>query len=115
MTQGPFLKKMIVFAIPLVISGLLQSLYNAADLVIVGIFRGDDAVAAVGSTGAISTLTVGLFLGLSVGAGVSVAHHIGAKEHDEVKKVTHTSILISAILGVVIAVVGFFASEGLLR
>ena len=115
MTQGPFLKKMIAFAIPLVISGLLQSLYNAADLVIVGRYRGDVALAAVGSTGAISTLTVGLFMGLAVGAGVSVAHHIGAKELYEVKKVVHSSLLISAILGVIIAVAGFFAAEGLLR
>ncbi|MBP3369475.1 MAG: MATE family efflux transporter [Clostridia bacterium] len=115
MTEGPFLRKMIAFAIPLVISGLLQSLYNAADLIIVGFFKGDVAVAAVGSTGAITNLTVGLFMGLSVGAGVTVAHHIGAKEYSEVKKIAHTSLLLSAILGIIIAAVGFFASESLLR
>ena len=115
MTEGPFLKKMVAFAIPLIVSGILQSLYNAADLIIVGFFKGDIAVAAVGSTGAITNLTVGLFMGLSVGAGVAVAHHIGAKEYDEVKKVAHTSLLLSAILGAIIAVIGFFASESLLR
>lgn len=111
MTEGPFLKKMIMFAIPLIVTGLLQSFYNAADLIILGIFRTDDAVAAVGSTGSITNLTVGLFMGLSVGAGVSVAHHVGAKEPEEVKKVAHTSILLSAILGVIIAVIGFFMAR----
>lgn len=114
MTEGPFLKKMIAFAIPLIITGLLQSFYNAADLIIVGFFRGDVAVAAVGSTGSITNLTVGLFMGLSVGSGVAVAHYVGAKQPEDVKKVAHTSILISAILGVVIAIVGFFMARTLL-
>ncbi|MBE6593657.1 MAG: MATE family efflux transporter [Ruminococcaceae bacterium] len=115
MTEGPFFKKMILFAIPLIISGVLQSLYNAADLIVVGFFKGDVAVAAVGSTGSITNLTVGLFMGLSVGAGVAVAHHIGAKEPEEAKKVAHTSILLSLILGVVIGAAGFMLSETLLR
>lgn len=115
LTEGPFLKKMIVFAIPLIVSGLLQSFYNAADLIIVGLFKGDVAVAAVGSTGALTNLIVGLFMGLSVGAGVTVAHYVGAKEHAEVRKVAHTAILLSAILGVIIGVAGFFAAESLLR
>ncbi len=115
MTEGPFLKKMIFFAIPLILTGLLQSLYNAADLVVVGQFRGDVAVAAVGSTSSLTNLIVGLFMGLSVGSGVLVAHHIGAKEDGEVKKVVHTSVLVSVVLGVIIAAVGFFAAEGLLK
>ncbi len=114
MTEGPFFKKMIMFAIPLIISGVLQSLYNAADMIIVGLYRGDVAVAAVGSTGSITNLTVGLFMGLSVGAGVAVAHHIGAKEYGEVKKVVHTSVLLSAVLGVIIAAIGFLISGTLL-
>ena len=115
MTEGPFFKKIILFAIPLIISGVLQSLYNAADLIVVGFFKGDVAVAAVGSTGSITNLTVGLFMGLSVGAGVAVAHHIGAKEPEEAKKVAHTSILLSLILGIVIGAAGFMLSETLLR
>lgn len=115
MTEGPFFKKMVVFAIPLIITGLLQCLYNAADLIVVGQFRGEVAVAAVGSTGSMTNLVLGLFMGLSVGAGVSVAHYIGAKEMGEVKKVVHTSILLSAILGVVIGGVGFIFAEDLLR
>jgi len=115
MTEGPFFKKMLLFAIPIVITGILQCFYNAADLVVVGQFRGDLAVAAVGSTGALTNLIVGLFMGLSVGAGVCVAHHIGAKEPDEVKKVVHTSILLSLICGIVIAALGFFFSSELLK
>ncbi len=115
MTEGPFFKKMLWFAIPIVITGILQCLYNAADLVVVGQFRGDLAVAAVGSTGSLTNLIVGLFMGLSVGAGVCVAHHVGAKEPDEVTKVVHTSVLLSLICGVVIAIFGFFLSEDMLR
>ena len=114
MTEGPFLKKMVFFAIPLVITGLLQSFYNAADLIVVGYFRGDLAVGAIGSTGAITNLTVSLFMGLSVGSGVTVAYHLGAKEYDETRKVVHTSILISVILGVIIGLIGFFTAETLL-
>jgi len=110
MTEGPFFKKMLVFAIPIILTGLLQCLYNAADLVVVGQFRGDLAVAAVGSTGSLTNLIVGLFMGLSVGAGVCVAHHIGSKEPEEVQKVLHTSVVLSLICGIAIAVVGCFFS-----
>ena len=110
MTEGPFMKKMVLFAIPLILTGLLQCLYNAADLVIVGQFRGDLAVAAVGSTSSLTNLIVGLFMGLSVGSGVLVAHYIGAKQYEDVKKVVHTSIIISAVLGVIIAIVGYVFS-----
>ena len=114
MTEGPFFKKMLVFAVPLIISGLLQAFYNAADLIVVGHYRGDFAVAAVGGTSSISHLVIGLFMGMSVGAGVCVAHHIGAKEQGEVKKVVSTSLILSAVLGVLIGAVGFFISEDLL-
>ncbi len=115
MTEGPFLGKMIKFAIPLVITGLLQCLYNAADLVVVGQFRGDVAVAAVGSTGSLTNLILGLFMGLSVGAGVLVAQYTGAKEYKEVKKVVHTSVILALVLGVVMGIVGFLLSGKLLE
>ena len=114
LTEGPFLKKMIIFAIPIVISGLLQCFYNAADLIVVGQFRGDLAVAAVGSTGSLTNLIVGLFMGLSVGAGVSVAYHVGAREEGEVRKTVGTSVSLCVICGAVIAVFGFFFSGKLL-
>ena len=114
LTEGPFLKKIISFIIPLILTGLLQNLYNAADLVVVGRFRGELALAAVGCTGALTNLIVGLFMGLSVGAGVLVAHAIGAGEHDRVERVVHNSILLSVILGVIVAIVGFAFAPRLL-
>ncbi len=114
MTEGPFFKKMIAFAIPLIITGLLQAFYNAADLIVVGHFKGDSAVAAVGGTGAISHLVIGLFMGMSVGAGVCVAHHIGAKENGEVKSVVSTALILSTALGVIMGIIGFFVSKELL-
>lgn len=114
MTEGPFLKKMVVFAIPILISGLLQCFYNAADLIVVGQFEGDIAVAAVGSTGSLTSLCLALFLGLSVGSGVCVSHHVGADEPGEARKVLHTSVILSALLSVVIAILGFILSPYLL-
>lgn len=111
LTERPFLKKIILYIIPLVFTGLLQSLYNAADLVIVGRFRGPGALAAVGTTGALTNLILGLFMGLSVGAGVVVAHHIGALEYKKVSRVVHSAIALSATLGIIMGVVGFIFSR----
>ena len=114
MTEGPFLKKMIIFAIPLILTGVLQCFYNAADLVVVGRFRGDLALAAVGSTGNLTNLITGLFMGLSVGAGVLVAQHVGAKEYEEVNKVVHTSIFLAFVIGIFISICGIFLARPLL-
>ncbi len=114
-TEGPLLKKIIIFAIPLILTGLLQQFYNAADLIVVGMFEGEMALAAVGSTGSLTNLIVGLFMGLSVGAGVSVAHLIGAKQYGEVKRVVHTAIPMAFVLGVAVSIVGFIFAPDLLR
>lgn len=114
MTNGPFLKKIAVFIIPIVITGLLQCFYNAADLAVIGQFRGEVALAAVGGTGAITNLIVGIFMGLSVGAGVTVAHYAGAKNADMVKRSVHTSISIALISGLLVSVIGFFMAPRLL-
>lgn len=113
MTEGPFLKKMIFFAIPLILTGLLQSFYNAADLIVVNLFSSSDAplVGAIGATSALTNLVLGLFMGLSVGSGVLVAHYVGAKRKRDVNKVLHTSVLLSLISGVLIAIVGFLLAE----
>lgn len=111
LTEGPFLKKIIVYIIPLILTGLLQTLYNAADLVVVGRFRGELALAAVGTTGALTNLIVGLFMGLSVGAGVVVAQHIGALEYKRVEKVVHSSVALAGVLGVAVGTVGFIGAE----
>lgn len=115
MTEGPFLKKMILFAIPIIITGLFQCFYGAADTIVVGYFRGDLAVAAVGSTNSLTNLIVGLFMGLSVGAGVCVAQHTGAKEDDEVKKTAYTAVILSVVCGAIIAVIGFLFAEEFLN
>lgn len=117
MTEGPFLKKMVLFAIPLILTGLLQSFYNAADLVVVNLFSDSNAplVGAIGSTAALTNLVLGLFMGLSVGAGVLVAHYVGAKRERDVNLVLHTSVILSVVSGLIIAVVGFFFAETFLR
>lgn len=115
MTEGPLLKKIIIFSLPLVLTGLLQCLYNAADLVVVGHFEGHIALAAVGSTGALTNLIVGLFMGLSVGAGVCAAQYIGAREYERVSKVLHTAIVTSVLVGVIVAMFGIIFAPHLLR
>lgn len=114
MTEGPFLKKIVVFIIPLILTGLLQCFYNAADLAVVGRFEGEYALAAVGSTGPLNNLIVGLFMGLSVGAGVVVAHHMGALKYQRVNQVVHSAVLLASVLGVVVAVLGVIFAPQLL-
>ena len=80
LTSGPLLSGIITYTVPIILTSILQLLFNAADLVMVGRFRGSLAVGAVGATGSLTNLIVNLFLGLSVGAGVCVAHAIGAKQ-----------------------------------
>ncbi len=114
MTEGPFLKKIIVFVIPLILTGLLQCFYNAADLAVVGRFEGELALAAVGSTGSLNNLIVGLFMGLSVGAGVVVAHHMGALKYKRVNKIVHSAVLLASVLGVAVAIIGVILARRLL-
>ena len=90
MTEGLLLGKMILFTIPVMASGLLQLLFNAADVMVVGKFAGAAAMAAVGCCGALINLIINLFIGLAVGAGVIAAQDIGAKRYDGVKKLVST-------------------------
>ena len=110
-----YFKKILLFSLPLMLTGVLQTLYNAADLIVVGRFEGEVALAAVGSTGSLTNLILGLFMGLSVGAGVCVAHGIGAKQDEDVRRTLHTSILVAFILGVVVGIIGFFLAPQLLH
>lgn len=80
MLQGPLLWNIILYTFPIILTSILQLLFNAADLVVVGQFCGSISMAAVGVTGSITNLIVNLFIGLSVGAGVAVAHGLGARE-----------------------------------
>lgn len=119
-TSGNLLKQIALFAIPVAATALLQLAFNAADTMVVGRWGGatpdecETALAAVGSCGSITNLIVGLFMGLAVGAGVTVAHDIGAGNQREIKKTVHTSIVLAAVLGVVVGIVGAFLARPLL-
>ncbi|MEA4899763.1 MATE family efflux transporter [Bacillota bacterium Meth-B3] len=115
MTHGPMLKKILLFALPLMATGMLQLLYNAADIAVVGKFATDADQAAVGSTGALINLVVTLFIGLSVGASVAVSNHYGAGRHREVSSVVHTAVAVSAIAGVAAAALGIAFAPLLMR
>lgn len=111
MTEGPLLKKIILYTLPIILTGVLQLLFNAADLVVVGRFGSDTSVASVGATSSIITLITNLFIGLSVGAGVAVAHGLGAGKSDEVHKTVHTAIPTALVSGVILTVVGICGSR----
>lgn len=115
MTEGPLLKKIILYTLPIILTGILQLLFNAADLVVVGRFGSDTSVAAVGATSAIINLITNLFIGLSVGAGVAVAHGLGAGKSDEVHKTVHTAIPIAIVSGIILTVIGVCGSRTFLE
>lgn len=105
---------MFAFALPLICSGVLQLLFNAADIVVVGRFAGDNSLAAVGSTTSLIQLLVNLFIGLSVGANVLVARYYGAKQYASLSKTVHTSLLIGAASGLFISAVGMIFAKPIL-
>ena len=115
-TSGPLFVPILLFTLPILATGVLQFLYNAADTLIVSNFAqdGKTALAAVSSTGALSNLITGLFIGLSVGASVTLSHSLGAGHKEEANDVVHTAITMAAVLGLIVAVIGFFASKPLL-
>ncbi len=115
MTNGPLLGKIVKFAIPLAISGVLQLLFNAADIIVVGRFAGSSALAAVGATGALINLIVTLFMGLSVGTNVLVAQYYGANDQKNLSETVHTSILASLIFGVVLIAAGILLARPVLE
>lgn len=114
MCNGPILKKMLLFAVPLMLSSILQLLFNAADIVVVGRFAGDDSLAAVGSTSSLINLLTNLFIGLSVGANVLVARYFGAKKEDELKETVHTAMTLSIIGGVILTIIGIVGAPVIL-
>lgn len=115
MLNGSLFRNVISYTIPIILTGLLQLLFNAADLIIVGQFCGSLSVAAVGATGSITNLIVNLFIGLSVGAGVVVAQSIGAGDGKKTHRTIHTAIPTALVGGVVLTVIGIGFSEIFLR
>ena len=116
--QGSLVKNMLLFTIPVILSGILQLVFNAADLIVVGKFdtvNGTLAQAAIGSTGALINLIVGVFIGISVGVNVVVARIIGSKNNEHLRSAIQTAMLIGFIAGAVIAVLGFVFAKPLLK
>lgn len=117
-TVRPLLGKTVLFTLPLILTSVLQLLYSASDIIVLGRFAGDEseaAVAAVGSTGALINLITNLFIGLSVGALAVAARFVGARDNDRLSKSVHTSVTVSLITGIFVGGVGFFLSETMLK
>lgn len=115
MCNGPIFKKLLIFALPLMLSGILQLLFNAADIVVVGKFTGSHALAAVGSTGALINLFVNVFIGFSIGTNVLVAQYFGAKDEKNVQETVHTSILLGIVGGLILIVAGIVFAKPMLE
>lgn len=114
MCEGSITKKLILFTAPLIFSGILQLLYNAADIIVVGRFAGKNSLAAVGSTASLINLITNLFIGLSSGISVITARAFGSGNKESVSRAAGTSAVLGIICGIIIMVFGFFASKRLL-
>lgn len=115
MTEGPLTTKIIKFTIPVMLTGILQLLFNTADVIVVGRFTGKTALAAVGSTGSLINLLVSLFMGLSIGTNVLVARYQGAKDDKAVSETVHTSIALGIVGGLILLIIGVVATRPLLE
>ena len=114
MCNGPLLSKILMYAIPLIASGILQLLFNAADMVVAGRYAGSEALGAVGATSSLINLLINVFIGMSVGTNVLAAHFYGADRKEELGQTVHTSIALSLISGVILGIVGFSLAKPLL-
>lgn len=115
MLHSPLIPSILKFSLPLIISGILQILFNVADMITVGQFNGPTALAAVGSTGSLTALFTNLFIGLSVGTGVVVARAFGADDRQAIEKSVHTSIVLSALCGLIVCIIGLFGARAMLE
>ncbi|MDD6485686.1 MAG: MATE family efflux transporter [Spirochaetales bacterium] len=115
MLNGPILSRMLRFTVPLMCSSILQILFNAADIVVVGRFAGPTALAAVGSNSALINLVTNLFIGLSIGANVVVARYFGAKDDANISESVHTSIMLGIVSGIILTVAGLIGARFFLR
>ncbi|MBO5307544.1 MAG: MATE family efflux transporter [Lentisphaeria bacterium] len=115
MCRGPLGKQIVIFTVPLILSGILQMLFHSADLIIVGRFASHQALAAVGATGSLTSLIVNIFIGLSVGTNVLVARYIGEKNRIKLFQTTHTAIFVSLAGGVLLAALGLLVAKPILQ
>lgn len=115
LTSGSVIKKLLIFALPILVSNIMQQLYNTADMIVVGNFVGDNALAAVGATGEITVLIINLFFGLSIGANIICSNLFGARNKEGLSRSMHTSILVALICGIVMTFAGLCLSRPLLQ
>ena len=114
MCNGPILSKLLAFAFPLMCSGVLQLLFNAADIIVVGNFAGDNSLAAVGSNTPLINLLTNFFVGLSIGGNVMAAHFYGARQDKDLHETVHTAMLLSIFSGIILTIVGCFGAKTIL-
>ena len=115
MCNGSIMDKLVSFALPLMLSGILQLMFNAVDIIVVGRFSGSEALAAVGSTTALINVFTNLFIGISLGANVLAARFFAAGRREEMSETVHTSITLALISGILMAFVGLVFSKGALE
>ena len=115
MTEGPLLPRILSFSVPLILTGILQLLYNAADVIVVGNYAGHEALAAVSSTGALINLLVNIFMGLGVGASVVIARNYGARKVQDMRRAEHTAMTLALFMGIGVGIFGFVMARPLLR
>ena len=115
LTEGTIWKQIVLFAFPLMCSNLFQQLYNTADTMVVGRFVGSTALAAVGSTGSVTGLLVGFFIGMGTGSGVVISQYYGAKDYENLHKSVHTALALAIVFGIVLGILGVVLSPTLLR
>ena len=114
MTSGPLIPKLLQFSLPLVLTGMLQLLYNAADVIVVGNFAGHTALAAVSSTGSLINLLINVFMGMSVGASVVIARHYGAGDLQRMRRAEHTAMTLAFFMGFGVGTLGFLLARPML-
>ena len=115
LTEGPLLPAIVRFSIPLMLSNVLQVLFNMSDIAVVGRFAGSQALGAVGSTTILVTLFTGFLIGMGSGVNVVTARYLGAQQHQAVSKTVHTSAILLLITGVLLLAFGFLFTPSMLR
>lgn len=115
LTEGSLVKKILLFSVPLIISNLLQVLFNMADIAVVGQFAGSGALGSVGSTTTLVAMFTGFLIGVAGGINVLVALHYGAKDKEGLSQTIHSAVIVSFITGLILMLIGIGFSEGILR
>lgn len=115
MTEGSIFKQILFFSVPLIIGNLFQQLYNTVDSIVVGNFIGDNALAAVNSSGSIVHLLISFFMGLSMGGGVILSNYFGAKNEEGVHKAVHTTFALTLVSGVLATIIGVAFTPTILK